>query len=74
MNPSAKDSNIKVIELGDTLTYLGQIDSFAFDQKEAEPINSMSISGSHMLVAIGGKGLGYLNLQTSKIQGNFIDL
>lgn len=27
-----------------------------------------------MLVAIGGKGLGHLNLQTSKTQGSFVDL
>jgi hypothetical protein len=34
----------------------------------------MSISGSHVLVTIGKRGLGYLNLAKSLSKGYFINL
>ncbi len=34
----------------------------------------MSISGSHVLVTIGQRGLGYLNLAKSLTKGSFINL
>ncbi len=74
MNPTSRDSNIKVFELSDTLVYKGKLDSSSFEIANTDPINSMSIMKDNMLVTIGGKGLGYLNLANSKTKGSFVDL
>ncbi len=74
MNPTARDSNIKVLELGDTIKFIGLIDASSFSQLYSAPINSMSISKDDLLVTIGGQGIGYLDLSDSKIKGTFVDL
>lgn len=74
MNPTAKDSNIKIFELTDAINFKGVIDSTKFNLIIFEPINSMSIHNDHMLVTVGGKGLGYINLKKYADNGDFINL
>jgi hypothetical protein len=63
MNPGAKDSNIKIFYLiGSSIKYNGTIDSKLFGIQTFEPINSLSIYDNHLIVSIGNKGIGYINL------------
>ena len=73
-NTYSKDSTVKVMELGDGIEFMGSIDSSWFGVTPLESLNSMSVWGKHMLVTIGGKGLGYANLEDLQTHAQFINL
>lgn len=67
-------STIKIVEITDTVVYGGEVDSTTFGVAPLMPINSISVTGKHMLAAIGNVGLGYANLEIGLASVQFIDL
>ena len=56
------------------MDYKGQIDSSSFGITPVEAISSISVQDKHLLVTIGGKGLGYVNLDNMDQSKQFITL
>ena len=73
-NTYSQSSTIKVFHIADELDFKGSFDSTIFGVPTIEPMNSMSIEGKHLLVTVGGKGLGYANLDNLDTSPQFIDL
>ena len=73
-NTYSQSSTLKVFHIGDELDFKGTFDSTVFGIPTIEPMNSMSVEGKHLLVAVGRKGLGYVNLDNLDTSPQLIDL
>lgn len=75
MTPEQKNSNIKLFSLeNQTLDFIEIIDSNDFGTVGTEPINSMSLADNHLLLTVGGIGLGYYDLKSYPSSPSFIHL